>query len=726
MLLQVTETAEGLACAWEYNADLFDAETIARMAGHLQVLFAAAVADPAQPVATLPLLTEAERQLMLVDWNNTATTWDLERTFHSRFEAQATRIPDALAAVFALPGSPADTRSLTYAELDRHANQLARHLLGLGVRKGSLVGISTERSLEMVTGILGILKAGAAYLPLDPTYPAERLAFMLADSGVAALLTQSHVVERLPLAGFAAPIVRLDAEWPQIGEQPHTSPAARVTADDLAYCIYTSGSTGRPKGVLLRHRGMINLAEVHHREFDMREGKRVLQFSPFSFDASVWETVMALGNGATLVLTQQEALASGPALLRLLQEQRVTTVTLPPSLLTVLTPEALPELETVIAAGERCANEIVQAWAPGRNFFNAYGPTETTVCASMHRCDPAANWPFGGPPIGKALANFQLYVADENLQTQPIGVPGELLVGGPSLAQGYLNRPELTAERFISEARCEFGEFGRIRSENAVLYRTGDLVRWLADGNLEFIGRIDDQVKVRGFRIELGEIESVMREHEAVRDAVVAARDNTLIGYYIATDAAADRVERNAAVRAHLRRRLPEYMVPSALVTMDAFPLTPAGKIDRKSLPAADQARRDASAEYVAPRNEIEAKLAEMAAQLLKVERVGMEDNFFELGGHSLLATQLISRIRDDLKVETPLKALFEHPTVGGLAVVVDEAVKKQAAEQAKVTDALAMVKGMSPEQVKALLAAKRAAQGHSASPEQGGKGAGA
>jgi acyl carrier protein len=406
----------------------------------------------------------------------------------------------------------------------------------------------------------------------------------------------------------------------------------------------------------------------------------------------------------------------------------VTTVTLPPSLLAVLTPSALPDLETVIAAGERCTNEIVQAWAraqrsgsegEGRRFFNAYGPTETTVCASMRRCEAGEEWPFGGPPIGKPLANFQLYVVDEHLQPQPVGVPGELLVGGPSLAQGYLNRPELTAERFVQKPG--FWQKPGFPSPDRV-YRTGDLVRYLPDGEIEFIGRIDDQVKVRGFRIELGEIEAVLREHGSVEDAVVAARDNALIGYYIPADGR-DGPELRGELREHLRQRLPEYMVPAALVAMSAFPLTPAGKIDRKALPAADASRRDATAEYVAPRTDTEAKLAAMAGELLKVERVGVADNFFELGGHSLLATQLISRIRDELKVEVPLKALFERPTVAGLAEVIDEGLQKRAAEQAKVADALAMVKGMTPEQVKALLAAKKA---RSASPDQSGKGTGA
>ncbi len=491
----------------------------------------------------------------------------------------------------------------------------------------------------------------------------------------------------------------------------------------------------------------------------MHEGKRVLQFSPFSFDASVWETVMALRNGATLVLTRQDTLASGPDLLRLLREQRVTTVTLPPSLLSVLSPaavgtDALPDLDTVIAAGERCTNEIVRAWAPGRAFFNAYGPTETTVCASMYRCDPAAAsfgaWPFGGPPIGKPISNFELYVVDPaagvGLQPQPIGVPGELVIGGVGLAQGYMNRPELTAERFVQSPfdRTQMTQIGKdpqepnrstswqstpsaSASSHAFpaaadrLYRTGDLVRWLPDGAggglLEFLGRIDDQVKVRGFRIELGEIESVLREHPAVQDAVVAvvregAPGDLLAAYVIPAGEAgapAAPAELPGILRAHLRARLPEYMVPAAFVVMDAFPRSPAGKIDRKSLPAPDQARRDAAAAYVAPRTETEQKLAALVADLLNLERVGVEDDFFELGGHSLLATQLISRIREQFKVEVALKSLFERPSIAGLAEVVDADLKRHAAEVTKVADALARVKGMTPEQVKALLAAKKA-----------------
>jgi amino acid adenylation domain-containing protein len=502
--------------------------------------------------------------------------------------------------------------------------------------------------------------------------------------------------------------VRLDADWDEIGTlSPDDLPAAGGP-DNLAYCIYTSGSTGRPKGALLRHRGLCNLADVQARAFDIRPGKRILQFSPFSFDASVWETVMALRSGATLVLARQAALASGAELLRLLQEAHITTVTLPPSLLAVLEPSSLPELETVIAAGERCTNEIVQRWAgnlaagSARRFFNAYGPTETTVCASMHLCDPAVQWPFGGPPIGRPIANFQCYVVDAfgaGLQVQPMGVPGELIVGGVGVAKGYLNRPELTAERFIP--RLPFVLPGRGRGEPAAaaggpFYRTGDLVRWLPGGELEYLGRIDDQVKVRGFRIELGEIESVLREHPSVKDAVVAARGDMLVGYVIPAsgaelaqdgpaaeqviaEPAEPRPPLRDALRAHLRRRLPEYMTPAVIVELEAFPLSPAGKVDRRALPAPDQARREVAAEYVAPRTPLEESLAALCAELLEVERVGVEDNFFELGGHSLLATRLIARVRDRHSVEVPLAALFEKPTVAGLAQAVEQAQRAPA-----------------------------------------------
>ncbi len=684
MLLSFTELDNaGIGATWEYNTDLFDRATIERMARNLGCLIDAALAGPDQPVAALPILAPEERALVLDVWNRTTTPFPDDTTIHALVAEWAVRTPDAPAVEFA------GGESLTYAELDSRANRLARHLAALDVAPGALVGLSVERSLDMVVGILGILKAGAAYLPLDPNYPAERLAFMLEDSGIAVLLTQSAVLPRLPVAaGSDIRAVCLDTDWPKIAAQPAAASAVLAGPDSLAYCIYTSGSTGRPKGALLAHRGLCNLADEQARRFDMRAGKRVLQFSAFSFDASVWETVMALRSGATLVLAPQETLASGPELLRLLQSARITTVTLPPSLLAVLSPSELPDLDTVIAAGERCTNEIVMQWASSRKFFNAYGPTETTVCATMRLCHAEEEWPFGGPPIGGPIANFQCYVVDPAagaiLQPQPIGVPGELIIGGVGVAKGYLNRPELTAERFIGiedrRLKIEIAPRGRnlqssifnpqsTSTAGGRLYRTGDLVRWLPTGELEFIGRIDDQVKVRGFRIELGEIEAALREHDAVREAVVAVRSDMLVAYYIP---AVETAPASAELRAFLRMRLPEYMTPGAFVALEAFPLSPAGKVDRRALPAPDASRREAAAAYIAPRSETEAALAAMCEDLLAVERIGMDDNFFELGGHSLLATKLIARIRDAYQVELPLRALFEKPTVAGLAEAVD------------------------------------------------------
>ena len=711
MLLTISETATGLAGAWEYNTDLFDPATIARMAGHLQVLLAAAVAAPDQPVARLPLLTAVERQQLLGAWNATATPFPDQSTLHALVEAQAAAQPEALAAIFArLDDDPATeaARTLSYRQLDQRANQLARHLQARGVTPNTLVGLLVERSLDMVVGLLGILKAGGAFLPLDPAYPPDRLRFMIEDSGIKLLLTQERVLAagawKLEAGNQNLALVRLDADWPTIARQPATNLPIDQSTNHLAYVIYTSGSTGRPKGALLAHRGLCNLADLQGRTFDIRPGKRVLQFSPFSFDAAVWEIVMALRNGATLVLTPQATIAAGPELVKLLRVARITTVTLPPSLLAVLEPDDLPDLETVIAAGERCTNEIVAQWAPGRRFFNAYGPTETTVCATLFECDPAAAWPFGGPPIGRPIANCQLYVVDDLLQPVPIGVPGELLIGGVGLAQGYLARPELTAERFVphpfAEVRSQELEVSSLASDlrspisdlrapasDSRLYRSGDRVRWRADGNLEYLGRLDDQVKLRGFRIELGEVEAVLRDHPAVQDAVVAVRGDTLAAYVIleaaaqvtaqTADPATAAATLAAALRTHLRSRLAEYMVPAAFMALDAFPRSPAGKVERKALPAPDTIRQAAAA-YVAPRDPAEEKLAALCADLLNLERVGVEDNFFELGGHSLLATQLLARIRDDFQIELPLRTLFEQPTVAGLAQALEDARRLQ------------------------------------------------
>jgi amino acid adenylation domain-containing protein len=695
MMMTISETPDGLSGALEYNTDLFDASTIRRMMGHFRTLLEGAVADPDQPITELPLLTERESRRMLVDWNATALSTPTDRCVHELFEAQAVRQPEALALVF-------EGGELSYAELDRRANQLAHHLRKLGVGPDELVGISTSRSPEMIVGILGTLKAGGAYLPLDPTYPKERLSFMMEDADIPILLTQALLVDRLTAEDEAQhtqpTVICLDTEWSVIAQEPDDRPESDVTPEHLAYVIYTSGSTGRPKGTMLRHRGLSNLTEAQRRAFGVEEGSRVLQFSPFSFDASVWETFMALANGAALCLGRQEILASGPDLLRLMYEGGVTNVTLPPSVLSVLEPMDLPELKTVISAGEACTAELVAQWAPGRDFFNAYGPTETTVCASMYLCHEDK---LGSPPIGRPIANTRLYVLDENMQPLPVGVPGELHVGGVSVAKGYLNRPELTADRFV---RDPFGD-----DPEAHLYKTGDLVRYLEDGNLEFLGRIDHQVKLRGFRIELGEIEAVLRQHADVQEGVALARDDIpggegLVAYIVAEDGAdLDREE----LRGFLREKLPHYMVPSFFVAVEQFPLTPAGKVDRRSLPAPDGARPALAREYVGPRTPIEEALAEICADLLGVERVGVGDSFFELGGHSLLATQLISRVQEELGVQMPLRTVFEHPRVAELAERIERLKATEPSDMDKIAELLGEVEQLSEDEARALLEGK-------------------
>ena len=677
-----------LGGSMEYNTDLYDPSTIVRMLEHYQILLEAIVADMDQSISTLPILTEEERTTILGKWNATETEYPSDHCIHQRFEYQVDKQPDAEAVVF-------ETQTLTYSALNRKANQLAHYLRKEGIGPDTLVGISTNRTPEMIIGILGTLKAGGAYLPLDPTYPKDRLAFMVEDSQIPILLTQTSLKDYLPTGPN---VIYLDSDWPKIEQESEDNPSLINTPENLAYLIYTSGSTGRPKGAMLQHRGLCNLAETQRVAFNIDSTKRVLQFSPFSFDASVWETFMALANGGTLCLARQEVLASGLDLIRLFKDQKITTVTLPPSLLSVLpedliSRESLPDLETVIAAGEACTQEIVARWSPGRNFFNAYGPTETTVCASMTLCDAHE---LLDPPIGRPIANTKLYVLDKNFQPVPVGVPGELMVGGVSLARGYLERPEMTADKFIPDPfEARGGWFNEDEGDHKPrLYRTGDLVRYRSNGDIEFLGRIDYQVKVRGHRIELGEIETALRSYShsellPLMDAVVIVRedvpgDKRLAAYVITEDSDdADGMDApgSSDLRHYLRETLPEYMLPSAFIFLESLPLSQAGKVDRialGNLPAPEVGRQELAVEYVPPRSPIEEELAGICIVLLGIEKtsdqspIGVHDNFFELGGHSLLATQFISRIRESFQVELPLRTLFEHPTVAELAMEIE------------------------------------------------------
>jgi amino acid adenylation domain-containing protein len=654
LYLALDDKPEGMTGRIEYNTDLFEEATIARMGGHYQTLLEGIVANPEQRLSDLPLLTAQEQQ-QLLEWNHTPTDFPKAVCLHQLFENQVERTPEAVAVVF-------EDEQLSYRELNRRANQLAHHLITLGVKPETLVGICVERSIEMIVGLLGILKAGGAYVPLDPAYPQARLAFMLEDAQVSVLLTQQPWLDILTEPRPAS-IVCLDTDWQAICQQSEENPQSLASVNNLAYVIYTSGSTGRPKGVLIEHRGLCNLALAQSRCFGVNNDSRVLQFFSLNFDGSIWEIVMALASGAALYLGKREALLPGPPLLEQLREQAITTVTLPPSVLASLTVETLPSLQTIIVAGEACSAELVTRWRSGRRFFNAYGPTETTVCATIFECTEDGSQK--SPPIGIPIANLQVYVLDAQLQLVPIGVPGELYVGGRGLARGYLNRPALTAEKFIPNP------FGG-GTPKTRLYKTGDLVRYLPDGNLEFLGRIDHQVKIRGFRIELGEIEALLSQHPSVQETAVIVRedrpgDKRLVAYVVQTEEVYQTEEVLLLLRRFLKEKLPDYMVPSALVLLEALPLTPNGKIDHKALPKPEGLRADLETSYVAPQTEIEHKIALIWQKVLDIKKVGTHDNFFDLGGNSLLfiqvQEQLVSVLNQDISVIT----LFQYPTISAL-----------------------------------------------------------
>ncbi|MEG4318292.1 MULTISPECIES: amino acid adenylation domain-containing protein [unclassified Microcoleus] len=636
-----------------YSTDLFDRATIARMAGHFQTLLSAIVANPKQRLSDLALLTAPESLQLLIDWNDTHRDYPQNQCFPQLFAEQVARSPDAVAAVF-------ENQQLTYRQLNSQANQLARYLQQLGAKPEVLVGICVERSLEAIVGILGIIKAGAAYLPLDPNYPQQRLKFMLADAGVSILVTQQHLAKNLTAPEYA--LVCLDSDGDNIARESPQNLTLNILPENLAYVIYTSGSTGKPKGVLIEHRGLYNLALAQKEAFHLNSNHRVLQFASLSFDASIFEIVMALGSGATLYCARKESLLPGQTLIDFLQDNAITHATFPPSLLAVLPDAELPALQRIICAGESCSSDVVKRWAFGRRFFNAYGPTEATVWSSFAEIGYHQK-----PPIGRPIANTQLYILDENLQPVPVGIPGELYVGGAGVARGYLNRPELTAQRFIPHP---FSEKAGER-----IYKTGDLARYLPDRNIEFLARTDAQVKIRGYRIELGEIEALLVEHPAVKaTAVVAEADvsgNQRLVAYVVSDR--DRALNPLEMRNFLKQKLPDYMIPHAFVAIAFLPLTPNGKIDRLRLKTPENLTSNATDKScIAPRTPTESTLAKIWSEILNTEPVGIRDNFFDLGGDSLLTIRLIKEVNQQFNRELPLSSLFLNPTIEGLADLLD------------------------------------------------------
>ncbi|MEH2435907.1 MAG: non-ribosomal peptide synthase/polyketide synthase [Nostoc sp.] len=673
LTLIMQNTLTGLVGVWEYNTDLFDASTIERMTGHFVNLLEGIIANPEERISQLPLLTQPEQQKLLVEWNDTQVNYPEDLCIHQLFEKQVDSTPDAVAVVF-------EDQQLTYYELNYHANQLAHYLRSLGVGSDALVGLCVERSLEMVIGLLGILKAGAAYVPLDPEYPSERLSFILEDAQVSVLLTQQSLLDRLPQ--HQANQVYLDTDAQLISQCSQDNFISDVQANNLAYIIYTSGSTGQPKGIAMNQLALSNLILWHRENLKIPRGAKTLQFASISFDVSFQEIFTTWCSGGTLFLIGEELRRDTSALLGFLQQKAIERMFLPFVALQQLAEVAVgselvnSHLREIITAGEQLQiTPAISQWLSKLTdctLHNHYGPSESHLATSFTLTNSVETWPLL-PPVGRPIANAQIYILDKYLQPVPVGVPGELYIAGVLLSQGYFNRPELTLEKFIpnpfkkSRGAGEQGSRGETFNSDR-LYKTGDLARYLSDGNIEYLGRIDNQVKIRGFRIELGEIEAVLSQLDVQASCAIAREDipgnKRLVAYIVPQKEQKLTV---SFVRSFLKEKLPEYMVPSTIVILEALPLTPNGKLDRRALPASDL-HSQLLDKYVAPRNPIEEILSLIWAQVLKVEQVGIHDNFFELGGHSLLATQLISRVRTSLKVELPLRSLFAAPTVAELS----------------------------------------------------------
>jgi len=636
-----------LTSTFEYNTDLFEAETIRRMVGHYRVFLEGIVSSPDQHLSQLPLMSERDRLQVLVDWNRTDTDCPKDVCLHQLFEAQAERTPDAVAVVF-------QSQRLTYAQLNAEADRLARDLRTAHVGPETLVGVYMERSVEMLIALLGILKAGGAYVPLDPAHPAARVRTMLEDARVPLVLTQERLLGRLPETDAIPRCLDRNGDV-ALGERTGNVQSG-VKAENLAYVIFTSGSTGKPKGVQIEHRNVVNFIESMQKEPGLRSDDALLAVTTLSFDISLLELFLPLTVGARIVIADREEVMDGEQLLQKLTREHVTAMQATPAtwqlMLQTGWEERLPL--KVLCGGEAMPPELAHKLKTRcRELWNVYGPTETAVWSTVYRVEKVEE----PAPVGRPIANTQVYILDEALRPVPIGVRGELYIGGDGVARGYLNRPELTADRFVPDP---FGQ-----APGARFYKTGDVARYRPDGCIEVLGRSDFQVKIRGFRIELGEIEASLLAHPGLRQAAALAREDKpgekqLVAYFVAAEESAPSFD---DLRRFLKEKLPEYMVPSAFVAMQSLPLTPNGKLDRTALPAPGRQRQLQEA-YVPPRSATECAIVEIWRSVLDLEKIGIHDDFFELGGHSLLATQVVARLRKHFGLQLPLHYMFESPTV--------------------------------------------------------------
>lgn len=694
LMVELWENADGYVGLLKYNTDLFDKTTIQRMVGHYQTLLAGIVADPDQPIAHLPLLTEPERQQLLVTWNANQIDVPRDQCIHELFEAQVERTPEAVAVV-----SPLEGKSLTYRALNQRANQLAAHLQGLGVGPDVLVGICVERSLDMIVGLMGVLKAGGAYVPMDPNYPKDRLAFMLADTQAPILLTQAKFVDELP--PHAAQVICLDQDWPKIAQAPMGNPVSAVRPWHRVYCIYTSGSTGKPKGALITHQNFVNNLYAYFQAYQVHETvSSTLQMASFSFDMFGADLQRTLWHGAKLVICPQEWLLDPERLYQLMRAEAVDFAQFVPAVLRNL-------IQYLEKAGQdlrflRILNVGGDVWymheyeqfqrfcSPTTRVVNSYGITECTIDSSYFEQRDGPRPLEGIVPIGWPFANTQLYILDPHHQPVPIGIAGELYIGGANVGSGYLNRPDLTRQRFMPNPFARNGaQNGAQNGQTDYLYKTGDRARYLPDGNIDFLGRNDYQVKIRGFRVETGEIETLLGQHPNIREAVVLAQDQgtgkRLVAYIVPGNAEL----RIDSLRAWLEDKLPDYMVPTSFVYLEVLPLTPNGKVNRNALPMPAAENLARSTPYTPPSIPAETQLAAIWQGVLRVEQIGIQDNFFEIGGDSILAIQIISRARQ-VGLPFTVRQLFQQRTIAQLAALVNGATATTAEQKAPIQPSVA------------------------------------